>query len=565
MKSSVLISVGCRLAVMVCLVVTVEGVWADVVVVANRSRETVRLTVRHQGAAGHRYVIPPNDVVPIPSQGGLSVDVDSTRRPSTRYGLDANSAYFLGATAGGSVALTKIGLGGDPQTSRGRPLPGAGPGSSAATITVKILVDEDERATQKVWEKRLRRRVRNASLVLEKYAAVRLRVVAVGTWQSDDKVHDFGQSLLEFERRVNPAPARLAIGFTSQYQISRGRTHMGGTRGPLRSHILIREWSQHLPERQQRLELLVHELGHFLGAVHSPEANSVMRPVLTSGKSRSAPLRFDPVNTLIMYLVGEEFRGRSIGTLADLTPGTRQRLRQIYGVMAQATPNDPTARKYADYLGRGRLRTATSPRRRKTINPLVAATRQVISAIVDAAQASRRAAELGATSADVPGPDSTDALLQFYVRRAAQAARKLPSSQGPKSLVLALGIALDDSDVLRIHPKTRDFVAAVEPGGQRLTRVTAVGQPTIRGRRELAKRFVVAAYLTAVLGREGAEAAFLGNTANDPSTGPSGNPDKILTATIRAGILFADGLLQGSISLADVADHFTIDAYLPPS
>ena len=103
----------------------------------------------------------------------------------------------------------------------------------------------------------------------------------------------------------------------------------------------------------------------------------------------------------------------------------------------------------------------------------------------------------------------------------------------------------------------------MEPGGQRLTRVTAVGQPTIRGRRELAKRFVVAAYLTAVLGRDRAEAASLGSTANDRSTGPSGNPDKILTATIRAGILFADGLLQGSISLTDVADHFSIDAYLP--
>ncbi len=310
-----MINVGCRLAVMACFAASASGVWADVVVIANRTRTAAGLSVRQQGIASHRYLIPPNDVLHIPSRGGLSVDIQSDRRAAIRYGLDANSAYFLGAATNGSVTLTKIGLGGDSQTSDGRPLAGTGPGSGPATITVKILVDDDEPATQKVWEKRLRRRVGNASSVLEKYAAVRLRVVAVGTWTSDNKINDFGRSLVEFERQVSPAPARLAIGFTSQYQIPRGRTHLGGTRGPLRSHILIREWSQHLPERQQRLELLLHELGHFLGAVHSPEPDSVMRPVLSSGKPRSAPLRFDPVNTLVMYLVGEEIRavGRDTG------------------------------------------------------------------------------------------------------------------------------------------------------------------------------------------------------------------------------------------------------------
>ena len=40
-----------------------------------------------------------------------------------------------------------------------------------------------------------------------------------------------------------------------------------------------------------------HELGHFLGSVHSPEADSVMRPVLGDRQSRSVKFRvgFDPV------------------------------------------------------------------------------------------------------------------------------------------------------------------------------------------------------------------------------------------------------------------------------
>src|SRR3990172_8995441 len=64
-------------------------------------------------------------------------------------------------------------------------------------------------------------------------------------------------------------PAQLAIGFTSQYQVVTGRVHMAGTRGTLQSHILVREWSQHMSE-PERLELLVHELGHFLGASPNP-------------------------------------------------------------------------------------------------------------------------------------------------------------------------------------------------------------------------------------------------------------------------------------------------------
>ena len=77
---------------------------------------------------------------------------------------------------------------------------------------------------------------------------------------------------------------------------------MAGTRGPLHSHILVREWSPQMSE-PERLEFLVHELGHFLGASHSPEPDSVMRPVLGDQPGRSARafrIRFDPVNTLVM-------------------------------------------------------------------------------------------------------------------------------------------------------------------------------------------------------------------------------------------------------------------------
>ena len=138
-----------------------------------------------------------------------------------------------------------------------------------ATVKIKILVDDDEKAIRSIWEERLRKRIADASAIFEKYAGIKLEVVACDTWTTDNKVQDFDAQLRDFEANVDAAPADLAIGFASQYSIVTGRTHLGGTRGPLANHIMVREWSKQVSE-PERLELLVHELGHHFGAVHSP-------------------------------------------------------------------------------------------------------------------------------------------------------------------------------------------------------------------------------------------------------------------------------------------------------
>ena len=94
---------------------------------------------------------------------------------------------------------------------------------------------------------------------------MRFEVVATRTWTSNPRVHSFDEVLLDFARKVRPAPARLAIGFTSRYDWLREESHLGGTHGALGSHVLIRETVGHVSE-PERLEVLVHELGHFLGA-----------------------------------------------------------------------------------------------------------------------------------------------------------------------------------------------------------------------------------------------------------------------------------------------------------
>ena len=114
---------------------------------------------------------------------------------------------------------------------------------------------------------------------MERDCRLRLQVVGVGAWESDNRIQEFAKSIVEFEQKAKPGRHTLAIGFTSQYALTRGRFHLGGIRAPLATHLLVREWSQVISEAE-RLEVLLHELGHFLGAAHRPDADSVMRPIL---------------------------------------------------------------------------------------------------------------------------------------------------------------------------------------------------------------------------------------------------------------------------------------------
>ena len=172
-------------------------------------------------------------------------------------------------------------------------------------------------------------------------------MIAVDTWKSDKDARDFDASVAEFERTVRPAPAQLAIGFTGRYRNLRDDKHIGGIRGPLRPHILIREalWRVSEPER---LEVLVHELGHYLGAVHSADSASVMRPKLGDRQAvaRRFHIGFDAPNTLAMCLIGEELRTRPLSSLYQLPADTKNVLRSVYASLATALPDDPAAPKY---------------------------------------------------------------------------------------------------------------------------------------------------------------------------------------------------------------------------
>jgi hypothetical protein len=319
---------------------------AAVVVVGNRTAGKIEFTILRADNQ-ERQSLAAGDLMPIPTIGPVGLAFSAGK--AKRYLLQPNCVYyFLNGDEGIDLRQMFLEAGGEKNPATAKPLPnrpGPAPPASASavyTIPVKILADDHEPRVQEVWEKRIRHRLAEASDIFEHYCRVRFQVVAVGSWSSNEKNFMFDKALTDFEQKVRPAPARLAIGFTGRYQWLPGEKHAGGTRSPLHPYILIRESFPGAGEAE-RLEFLVHEMGHYLGAVHTPDVNSVMRPVLGDRRARAVSFRigFDGPNTLIMNLIVENLRTRPAANLFQLSPETKVPLATAYAFYARAMPKDP--------------------------------------------------------------------------------------------------------------------------------------------------------------------------------------------------------------------------------
>jgi hypothetical protein len=161
---------------------------------------------------------------------------------------------------------------------------------------------------------------------------------------------------------------------------------------------------------------------------------------------------------------------------------------------------------------------------------------------------------------------SGDALSELLVRQAAAESSVLPESLAIHSFLLAIGIGLDDSNELIPVPLVSKSIQRIESPELRKRRLAALGEPTMRGRRDLCKHFAVSITLTETFGGTIAESAGLAKELKDLG-GKSGFSFEDLQADL-AGISFDLQLCK--IDQADVikklknlADHFTVESVLP--
>ena len=206
-------------------------------------------------------------------------------------------------------------------------------------IPVKVMCDDKVPLVRDVWEKRVRARIQAASDILEKTCFVRLHVMDVGSWKSDNDAEDLRQLLRDFESKVSVAPATLAMGFTAHKNWGKnGMTELGVTGHPFYPYILIREAAPQTTE-VERLETLLHEMGHYLGAAHSSDENSIMRTTMKDRRGRLSDfvISYDPLNTLAMnFWVRQYHLAKGPFTPEKIETDIRQKLIATYGLFRKA-------------------------------------------------------------------------------------------------------------------------------------------------------------------------------------------------------------------------------------
>ena len=432
---------------------------------------------------------------------------------------------------------------------------------AVVTVPIMILVDDDEPRRREIWERELRERVEQASDIFEQACRIRFEIAKIGTWETDDRTTDFDKTLAEFQQKVKPEPGiALAIGFTSQYEVqTKGRFHMGGTRGPLFPYILIREWSQHVG-KPERLELLVHELGHVFGATHTPNQKSVMRPVVGDNRSNAKSFRigFDPLNTLVVYLFCEPLRLDGVRSLRQLSPEVRSNLMSVYHELGQRFPDDSSAAMYQAILQRSkqiRFRPSKQAQRPTKVDPLVASRYDKL--LPEATRVVVRLITLQASQLEASEPGQR---FDQYVQAAAKAVEKLPPELASKAMLLGLGITLDSSGTLRQMPGFQETYDQIVPPEQSQRNHEKLGTFSLRGNADWARRFAAVLGESALVTPAGAEAAAINAWWKSSETKKVDLHDMVIDI---AATTLAAHLLSGRLSPATLSENFDAARYLP--
>jgi hypothetical protein len=535
---------------------------AETTILQNKLERPVQIRFQSNPEGAKKFTLAPKGSVPLSVTGSIKLWYSDSNGGGSGT-IWPNTIYRISERTSGSQqrsVLQRIPISGPkttpPQYPRGKiverkPWP----------LRIKIAVDDDVRTRQSTWEKKIRERMTAASRLLEYFCGIKLEVVEITRWESKDTVRDFNLSLSEFSAKVPVHPAQLVIGFTSQYNVNVGRQRLGGTRGPLRSHILIREHGPKIGE-SERLEVLLHELGHYLGAAHSASQSSLMRPVLGDGQSnaRSFQLTFDPINLLVMNLVSNQIRSPEFHSVKQIPISVQQHLLDAYNWLAEQQPGDKSAINMAQILCGGVLRKIEGPvraERRKgpSVEELRArlAFRRSVQVIFDS---------LGRVASDRDTQSlSLDKLTEAYIRVAAKAAATLEEKHALKSFYFALAIALDrgylikryDAVAKRIRTET-DLVADA-------SREKFVGKATIWRRVSLLQDFISAGVLTQFVGVDSARDITTLEEIKQAAE-PAGFSFAAIVAS-RSGIRLQQALATGDITFTELAATFTVERFVP--
>ena len=654
--------------------------WADVAVISNRMEKGLAFVVAQKGKPQQTVRLAPGDAFSF-FFDDMSALAFNDGQQNQQVPLEPQSVYFFGTSPEGKMFFQKMPNTGNPVGAFRMDENAAPVLSSSITysplgmkiieVPVKIYVDDNEYSKQSVWEPRLRKRIDKVNEVYERLCHLRFKIVAVGQWKSDDNIQDFVTSMKEFEVMAPAYPAALAIGFTSQYGVKPGVDHIGMTRQPFHTHILIREFAPQFSENE-RVEALIHELGHWLGAVHNPDPHCYMNPTLAERQSRRLAFvkTFNPINALLINLWADVWSNRKNG-LMNMSDKRIEEFIEIYSFMSKIPHTDSNAASIEKLLmivaqqekiRREQIRIAMGvvkpvltmpddletyaatipemnekPKEEVTENatpPQTTASESQTpkpeqSNEVEVAQnppprddddenkivtpeprtetpednsgnvavnnPSKGEDEDAQTSKPEASSDSTivpsdvmsvnkavryvsqeilngmegqaldpksNEYVNHIIRSGATAAAKLPEKHRVRAFLVAIGIAMDMSNSMKVLPIVGDRVKKMDTYDLQVRRDELIKQSSINNRSDWAQHFGVSAALSALMSPDAARQAGLIKEIRDEST-PGNAFDVGDLAADMAGCTFAQRLLEGKLTLNSVAESFDVGKWIP--
>jgi len=519
---------------------------AAVIVVGNYTLQPVILVVTQAEGPAQTVRLESLQLSPITVSGAVDVTFP-TRTGNTKLRLEPSNAYVLLQDEKTGVRMEGIAQPGDPLAEDTKPGEGLAPKRVPYKYPVTLYVDDTDPRNEKFWQAALRQRFEEAAETVAKHSGIQFELKGFGTWNASPEAFEPTGMLADFEKKVRIRDGELAIGYTSRKVEDKPEIPFGACRGALSTHLLMREGR---PKNEaERVEALTHFLGQAAGAVLSPDPGSAMRAKIANGLAISAKyqVRFDPLNTLAMSLWAEELRKGPRLTLADVAPANKARLSRVYKALAAAMPDDKLATNYATEFDNAMaaVRPKVNPMAgdppavvepaRSGRTPLQEATRQVLLGIVARADLNTRAPSVAAEGELVRLQG--DRLTEAYIRAAADAAWTVEEQFRPDAFLMGLGIALDDAGLLRSDSVMESFVKAVESETEREKRLALLGQPTLRSRRDLCRRFAAAGAMTNLLGASAAQQGSV-KVALAQAARPTGFSFPALAADL-AGLEFA--------------------------
>jgi hypothetical protein len=526
-----------------------------VVVIGNYTKAEIAFSIAEPDAKARAHKLPANHVAPVYVVGPADITFTANDK-ATKLRLDPYNAYVFLIDRAENVYLEGLELPGAALERDGRAELNPVPRDPPVKVPVTLLVDDIDPRADKLWQAELRKRFDEAAGVIEKATGIRPEFAAFDTWKSDPDAKNLTELLTSLETAVKVKPGALAVGYSSRKIDEKVDPSFGVNRGLGGRHILLREVRPR--GEPDKVEVLVHFLAQALGAVGTPDPGSAMRAKLADGylNNPNSVLRLDPLNALALNLWADERRRDAGVELRTLSPLNRQRLTRVYKALLKAAPGDALAIGYLSDLDRDQAK-EPDPKGKNPDRPAIKLDRrdELVRKIV-AAVTARAKRNVTAGAAVLRG----DELTAAYVSAAAQMAVDNAGPEMVSAFLIALGIAMDDTDALA-DDATTAAIKSAETLEERKARLAVLGNPTLAGRRDLCRRFFVGCAVGELLPHAVAENVAVGRALFDLHK-PAGLSFSALVAEF-AGIAFAHACQNDAEILRDVIPKFTATAYLP--